>query len=210
MTTPKVNRVDVHADKLTIKTRVERAAKVAELAPTSTLYTSVPAVKTALDALVADGTALQNAEVQVTRDEAQASKSRAARDALLVAFDGTYDLSVATLEKHAAAPADLVGAGFADLQKAHYAVLPPLEVSATFDAAKGHVVIHLKHAPGMHSAYTEISPDPVGPATFKRLDGIGASHSLMGYAPGTYWVRVASVRGDQVSAWLGPVSVIVR
>ncbi len=32
----------------------------------------------------------------------------------------------------------------------------------------------------------------------------------MGYAPGTYWVRVASVRGDEVSSWLGPVSVIVR
>ncbi len=69
MTTPKVIRVDTHADKTSIKTRVDRAAKVAEVVPTSTLYTSVPAVKTVLDALVADGTSLQAAETQVTRDD---------------------------------------------------------------------------------------------------------------------------------------------
>src|SRR5215203_727482 len=81
---------------------------------------------------------------------------------------------------------------------------------AAFDAVKGRVQIHVNKAPGMQACVVEVSPDPAGASSWQRLPGFGAVHKLSGYAPGTYWVRAASARANQISDFAGPVSVIVR
>ena len=55
----------------------------------------------------------------------------------------------------------------------------------------------------------EISPDPLGASTFQPLAG-GYSRTLTGYAAGSYWVRMATVRGSAQSDWCAPVLVQVR
>lgn len=62
----------------------------------------------------------------------------------------------------------------------------------------------------MHNAVVDISADPTNPNSWTRLQGIGTVHTLSGYAPGTYWVRAASVRANEQSEFTSPVSVIVK
>jgi hypothetical protein len=63
---------------------------------------------------------------------------------------------------------------------------------------------------GKRQCAIEISPDPAGPATFKRLDGTGMTRALQGHAAGTWWVRAATLRAKEQSDWFGPVAVIVK
>jgi hypothetical protein len=55
-----------------------------------------------------------------------------------------------------------------------------------------------------------VAPDPIGPATYVELPGHGRVQRVAGYAPGTYWVRACTVRATARSAWVGPISVIVK
>jgi hypothetical protein len=206
----KAHRIDTSSDSVNSKSQIERATKVGEVAPTAELYQKQPQVKAVLDAYVAEAPLLVDAEAQVVKDDAQAAKSRGLRDALLATLSGTYGVAVATVEKYARSPSDVTACGFENLERAHYQVAPPVELFVTFDRAKEFIDILIKHAPGMHACHVELSPDPIGPATWKRLDGIAAEYHLSGYAPGTWWVRAQSVRGAEVSAWTGPVSVIVK
>ncbi len=70
--------------------------------------------------------------------------------------------------------------------------------------------VHVKWAVGPERCAIEISPEPVGDATWAQVEGNGCRRALAGYAPGTYWVRAASVRSTGKSAWCGPVAVIVK
>jgi hypothetical protein len=203
-------RVDTSVDTANSKAFTDRAAKVGEVAPSADLYNKQSDLKAALDALAAEGPQLVAAEAQVVKDEAQASKSRGARDALLLSISGTYNVAVATLEKHARNAADVTDCGFEKLERKHYPVIAPVDVLVKFDKAKERIDVNVKHAPGMHACHVELSPEPVGPNTWKRLDGIAAEYHLTGYAPGIWWVRAQSVRGAEVSPWFGPVSVTVK
>lgn len=206
---PKI-RVNVRADKLTVKTRTERTIKVGQLLQAFPLYQSHPPLKEALDALLRDGTALKDAEDQVTKDEAQAAKSRGLRDDRVHAFDRSYDVAVSLLEKHAQTAGDVESAGFLAGERTSHPLVPPLGLTAAFNYTTNRLEIRVKRAKGMTASYVEISPDPVGHNTYKRLDGISSFHEVAGYAPGTYWLRAASVRGQEVSAWIGPVSVLIK
>jgi hypothetical protein len=66
------------------------------------------------------------------------------------------------------------------------------------------------HDPRVLRDGVEISPNPAGPDTWKRLPGVAASRSIGGYPPGTYLVRAASAKGQAESSFTGPVSVVVK
>ena len=103
-------RVDVHGDKVTSKSRTERAIKIGQVAPSSSLYQGQATIKESLDTLIKEGIALAGAEDQVAKDDAQAQKSRGQRDTLLRDYDASYDVVVSHIEKHATTPADSVAA----------------------------------------------------------------------------------------------------
>ena len=203
-------RVNVRVDKLNTQSRTERAVKIGQLLSSFPLYQQIPTLKEAMDALLRDGASLATADDQVAKDEAQAMKSRAIRDAITRDFDASYDIVVSNLEKYAQKPADVESAGFLALERTKHQVMPPRELKAEFDYTKNVLQIRVKRAKGMQASFVEISPDPIGPNTYKRLDSIGTTHELKNYAPGTYWIRAASVRGAEMSPWLGPISVTIK
>jgi hypothetical protein len=91
-----------------------------------------------------------------------------------------------------------------------YPLVPPIGIQATYDASKGIIRIHVNRAPGPRACIVEVSQDPAGPGPWKRLPGFGAFQKLAGYAPGTYWIRVATARATELSDFAGPVAVIVK
>lgn len=203
-------RVATGDDKKTVASRTKRAGVVGTMGPKCALYSN-PACQAAIDAVAATGVSLAAAEVKVTADEAQAAKSRAARDTLIVSYDATYEVGVATIEQYATKPADISDAGFELLTRQKYTVEPPASFLVTFDAKKELIDIDVKHAAGMHAAFVEYTTDPISPTTvWKRVDGIASEYHLAGFAPGRYWFRACSVRGSDLSAWSVPVSVVVK
>jgi hypothetical protein len=203
-------RIDVQVDKQSIKTRTDRAGVVAKLTPGSALYQAQPTVQQAGVAVIAAGADLATADSAVKAAEGMLATARSAREAKVIDFDAAYDVYVANTEKHSVTAEDVQGVGLGVLQRGKYVLTQPAQVEARFDAVKSQIRLHVKQAPGMQACVVDVSPDPVGPATWTRLPGVGARQVLSGYAPGTYWVRAASVRASEQSEFTGPVSVIVK
>ena len=203
-------RVAVGDDKKTIASRTKRGGIVATMGPKCALY-ATPDCKTSIDAVAAAGVALAAADEQVTTDDAQAVKSRAARDGLVISYDATYDVGVATIEKYATKSTDITDAGFEGLTRNKYSVYMPVSLLVTFDPTKELINVDVKHATGMHSAFVEYTTDPITPTTvWKRIDGIASEYHLSAFAPGRYWFHACAVRGAELSAWTVPVSVVVK
>lgn len=212
MTTPKIQKfhVDVSADKANVKSRLDRLSKVGAMGPKSAIYLAKPDVKTAIDTLIVDGATLAKWSVQVGKDEAALNNSRAQ---LLVAthtVDGSYDVATSNLEKHATSASDIPETGFDLATRAKYTVEPPAKVEVDYDRTKELLDIYVTHAPGMQACFVEVSADPITDTSFKRVDGIAAEYHLAGYKPGNWWVRVASVRGAELSSWTKPIAVTVK
>ena len=209
MSTPPI-RVAVGDDKKTIASRTKRGGIVATMGPKCALY-ATPDCKTSIDAVAAAGVALAAADEQVITDDAQAVKSRAARDGLVISYDATYDVGVATIEKYATKPADVSDAGFELFARNKYALEMPVSLVVTFDPIKDLIDIDVKHAAGMHAAFVEYTADPISPTSvWKRIDGIAAEYHLPAFPPGRYWFHACAVRGADLSAFTLPVSVVVK
>jgi hypothetical protein len=203
-------RIATTDDRKTVSTRTGRASIVGTMGPKSALY-AIPEVKTAIDAIAADGLTLAAADTQVETDEAQVAKSRAARADLVIAFDSTLDVGVALVEKHATKPGDATDTGFVLFERSTYTVDLPASFTVEFDAKAETIDVHVRHAPGMHAVFVEWCADPVSATSvWKRIDGIAAEYHLTGFAPGRYWFRACSVRSAELSAWTTPVSVVVK
>jgi hypothetical protein len=147
----------------------------------------------------------------VVKDEAQAAKSRAARDGLISTFDATFEVAVSQIEKYAVKPSDVADSGFDLFERTKYEVETPLSLSVLFDAHKEEIDVLVKHAPGMHAAFVEYCLDPIGATNpWKRIDGIAAEYHLTGFAPGRYWFRACAVRSAELSPFTTPVPIIVK
>ncbi len=204
-------RIDMSEDKLSIKSRVDRAGVVAKLTPNSSLFQAEPSLQQAGAKVITAGTELATADAAVMSVEAQLATARKARDAKQAAFDSAFSVYVVNAATLAESPEDAASLGLpVAAAKASFPVAPPVDVQVSFDPVKEVVRILCKHAPGMHACVVEMSPDPAGPSTWKRLDGIGARHVVSGVAPGTYWVRAAGARASKHSAFTNPVAVIVK
>ena len=212
MTTPKKPKfhVDVSADKVNVKSRLDRLTKVQTMGLKSKLYASQPDVKKAIDTLLADGSVMANWSSQVGKDEAALANSRAQLQVAVHTCDGSYDVVTSNIEKHATVASDIPDTGFDEMIRAKYAVLPPAKVEVAYDRTKETLDVFVTHAPGMTACFVEISPEPLTATSFKRVDGIAAEYHLKEYTPGVYWVRAASVRGADLSTWTVPVAVTVK
>ena len=203
-------RVDVGADKISDKTRSERAEVVRSMATETPLYKTDPAFKDAIDKLVQSGVDLAAAEAQVTQLEAALMKARSTRDVRRNAYDKAHSLCSANVENHSSKAEDVLGFGFAVHTRTAHSFGPPINIEAKYDAAKDVLRIHVLYASGQHQCAIEISPDPATPGSYTRLDGTGVTQALSGYAPGTWWVRAATLRSKERSEWFGPVAVVVK
>jgi hypothetical protein len=208
--TIQTNRAEVAIDKKSPLTRTNRAQVVGTNGPNSPIWKTTPEVESAGTKVVGVGTALEEAEARVQATQSELDTAVNTRDAKVKEFDGVYDVYVALAESRATKPQDITGLGLALLTRSSYALAAPLGVEAVYNVIKERIRIHVNKTPGTYACVVEISQNPHDPASWKRLPGIGAVHNLSGYAPGTYWVRAASARANEVSEFTGPVAVIVK
>ena len=202
-------RVNVGVDKETVKSRVDRCTGVATAAPNSPIYQTKPEVKAACDALIARGALLAAADVAVQAAELALAKARGARDGVQAGCNAAYDVCVAQVEQNATTTEEVLGLGFLVLGRGSYEIAPPTEVRARFDSARNTIRIQVLRAPGMRSFVIEFSSD-VEPRTWTRLPGLGSRRAVANLAPGTYWIRAASVRANEQSEFSAPIAVTVR
>ena len=203
-------RVDVGSDKISDKTRSDRAEVVRSMATATPLYKTDPSFKDAVDKLIQCGEDLDAAEVQVTQLEAALIKAKSTRDVRRYAYDKAHGLCSTNVENYSTKPEDVHGFGFAVLTKSTQAFGPPINIEAKHDAAKDVLRIRVLYPSGQHQCAIEISPDPASPGSYTRLDGTGVLQVIEGYAPGTWWVRAATLRSKGRSEWFGPVAVVVK
>jgi hypothetical protein len=202
-------RVNVEADKTSIQSRGDRANLTTTVAPASLIYKTHAQLQESGLALGAAGVELTAANAALKAAKSALATARGVLGTKVLDFDAAYDVYVAHAEKFCTTPEDVTGLGLDVLDRGSYALAAPLEVLARFDVVTGLIHIHVKKAPGMRSCVVEISSNPADPTSWQRLPGVGAIHTLRGYAPGMYWVRAASVRAKDQSDFTARVAVIV-
>ena len=141
-------RVDVGADKVSDKTRSNRAEVVRSMATETPLYKTDPTFKEAVDKLVQAGVDLAAAEAHVTQLEAALVKARSSRDVRRNAYDKAYGLCSTNAENHSTKAEDIHGFGFALLTRTAQAFGPPINIEAKYDAIKEVLRIHVLYTSG--------------------------------------------------------------
>jgi hypothetical protein len=203
-------RVDVGADTVSTKALTDRAQVVGKMALITPLYLNNVAFKMSVDDYVASGTVLSAAETKVDNLEAALTQARGDRDTARAACKGCHAVCVAQVEKNSPTAADLQAYGFLQLEIVKLGSVLPTGILWTYDHVKALLDLHVQFPGRVRQCVIEVSTDPIGPATWHRLDGHGARRSLTGYAPGTYWVRAATSLAEGRSEWFGPVAVVVK
>ena len=204
-------RVRVGAEaKGSVKKRIDAGAVIATNAPTSAILTANQDVATAANNLIAVNTKLDAKDTKVKALDLQLGTERGALANLVVDWDAAYDVFVAVSRKFCLTAEDAKGLGLAAMGLTAYVLAMPLAVLVKYDVVKELIRIHVKRAPGQHDVHIQISPDPITATSWVDLEGRGVTAALAGYAPGTWWVRAASVRARERSDWTTPVSVIVK
>jgi hypothetical protein len=203
-------RVAQSGDKATHQARVNRAANVAQVAPTSAIWKAQPTLESAGNNLITLGTNLKAGLTAVSALESQLATARSNYGTLTLAYDVGYNAWVGSVEQYSTSPADVTGLGMLPLTLGEYVLEAPLGLTATYNPTTALINALVHRAPGLKQAVLQISTDPIGPATWKQLTGTGLRRALSGYAPGTYWLQAAHVRANTQSAWTAPVAVTVK
>jgi hypothetical protein len=203
-------RIDVSADKFSDDTRSARADVVRSMATATPLYKTDVAFKDSVDKLIQSGVSLAAADAQVTQLEALLLKARSSREVQRSSYDKAYNLCSTNVTNHSAGAEDVHGFGFAVLAKPAKTFGPPAGIEAKYDVAREVLRLHVLYTSGHQPCLIEISPDPATPESYVRLDGTGVTRKLAGYAPGTWWIRAATLRAKGRSEWFGPVPVVVK
>jgi hypothetical protein len=198
------------AAKGSVKKRVDAGAVIGANAPTSAILTANTDVQAAANALIAVNTKLDAQDTKVKSLDLELVTERGSLANLTVDWDSAYDVFVAVGRKYCVTAQDATSLGLAAVGAAVYVLAMPLAVLVKYDVVKELIRIHVKRAPGLRAVRIQISPDPITATSFVDLLGDGATAALAGYAPGTWWVRAASIRARECSDWTTPVSVIVK
>jgi hypothetical protein len=206
---PKKMRVRTGGDLKSTTTRLDRCVSINSALASSTLCQANTTVKTSAVTLLAAGVAVKAAEDAVTAAELVLATARDTRDTKVVAYDTAYGVLVSNVEQGATLAADVTGCGLVPGGSIAYDLAMPVSVTASYDHASAMLNVHVKNAPGMRASIVEIGSDPNGP-TWTQAKGVGAKRALPGYAPGTYWVRAASARGNDQSEFTAPIAVMVK
>ena len=190
---------------------VARAQLVGTMATTTALYQANVAFKNEVDAFVAAGVSLQTADTKVSNLEAALTQARGDRDTTRQTCKNCYDVVVSQVEKNSPTPAALQSYGFLHQEVVKLGAVIPSGILWTFDHKTGLLNLHVQYAgKGPRQCVIEISPDPIGAATYRRLDGHGVKRAVPGLAAGTYWVHAATSSADGRSDWFGPVAVVIK
>ncbi|MFT3775796.1 MAG: hypothetical protein QM820_61395 [Minicystis sp.] len=203
-------RVAREADKGSLKARENRSDLIEGSAPSSPIWQAQQPVQAAGKRVIAAGASLAAGEKLLQILEAQVATQRQLLVSLTAEWDEAHRLYATNVESFAIKPEDVTALGLPVLDKGTYALAAPIAVTAKFDAKADLLRIQVQRPPGKYTCRIEISPNPIGPDTFKEVKGHGARRALSGYAPGGYWVRAAMVDAGNQSDFTKPVFVVVK
>src|SRR5262245_19819477 len=175
--------IDISADKSSTPARTSRAQVIGLNGPSSDLWKTHPALADAGTKLVSIGAALGDADATVKSLEAQLAAARGLRDTKQDDFDVAYGVYVANAQTYAETPEDAASIGLVVRSKNKYPLVAPAGVDASFDLMKSEIQLHISKTPGVRTFAVEISSDPIGPGSWKRLPGAGAVQDLSDYTP---------------------------
>src|SRR5262249_36993539 len=148
---------------------------------TSPFYTSDPAFKAMADGYIALGTAFMGDHDKVKTADLVASQARSTRDNGRISLDGAYDTLVTGVMGRALTLEDIHACGFGtvSVEVVSQTIALPSDIQLRYDPKALAILVHVKWATkGRHQCILEISPDPIGPATWKRLDTSGVKVKL--------------------------------
>ena len=203
-------RVNVGADNANDKALTNRAQVVSTMATQTSLYQSNVAFKAEVDAYVASGVALTAMDTKVANIEATLTQARGDRDTARTTCKNCYAVVASQVEKNSPTPAALQSYGFELQTVVKQGAVLPTGIVWTFDHPTSLLHIHVEYAGKARPCLVEISPDPIGATTYRRLDGHGVKRAVPGLGPGTYWVHAATSSADGRSDWFGPVAVVIK
>ena len=199
------------AEGRTDKERIDTVLGILQMAPQSALYLQNPQIHAAIDAMSPLATALK------TKGEA-ANGLQLQLDALREDINGTrikYGRALGILRSNLEAAATTV-ADVATLGIVARLGAPPVPALTPPTGVK--IVLGKKHGQFTATAVSplkgvfgaQVSPDPVGPATWVDVTGTGKRRVVSGHPTGTLlWIRFRRVTGKGASDWCAPVPVTV-
>lgn len=200
---------DTGKDMADTATRVARGGKIGTLGTQSALYTGNPAVKAAVDSVVADTTALKSAQEADNTAQAAAGKARTALALAMSTWDGSYRVLTSTGSKVCKTADDGTSLGLLVRTTARNPLAPPIAIVLKQDKVKNLLRIHVKRAPGMDTVDVQMSSDPITATSWSTLDQNGAVHVVPNPPKGTIWIRAASRTAKGKSEWTTPVSIVI-
>jgi hypothetical protein len=206
-------RLDVSGDKADDEKRIARYKMVKDSAPKSAAYQNDPAFKAMVDVFLDQGQVFSTDLDNWEKAKHAAGVAETTADNSRTAYDAAYDVVGQGLLARSAGVEDIKACGFTAVAQEptsrEVTMLSGLTVK--FDPVISAIKVYATFPDkGRHQIYLEISPDPIGPSTFRRLDTTGIRQVLRGYAPGLWWIRAAAFRARMRSDWFGPVSVLVK
>jgi hypothetical protein len=192
--------------------RVSFAAMLAQVAPQSAIYTGNTPVKTAIDALVKAGAALEAAATAKETAKQVYFTAIGAEVAAQAAYDVAAGVVRGTLPLYCKTAQDLESLGCArKVKSASVPLVPPVLVTGRPDKDPGSIYTHAHRISGLFRYILEISVDPVTPTSWEEQPGGTATRKLTGLVSGKlYWLRWCTERGTKRSTWSVPISVTAK
>jgi hypothetical protein len=192
--------------------RANLLAGIQQLGPQSPLFAANPIIQTAVASLGQAGAALKTAEDAVTVDESKLQLDKVARDDARAKFDKALVLLKNLVENDAHTEADVTSMSFKlrGPKASKSPLTAPQGILVRLGKVHGQFTVSAKDTGTQKHYAAEISPDPVGPASWTGLPGSGKARTVTGYKSGmVVWVRFATLSKQQQSDWCTPVSVTV-
>ena len=191
--------------------RIETITGISKLAPQSVVYVQIPTIHAAVDAVIGIGVDLKNQGDQVTGLEKQLEEVKTLLEKTRIKYGRAIGILRTTCEGQDLSAADIASIGLTSRVGAPSvpALTPPTGVKVSL--GKTHGQFRASAVSTEHSKFgAQVSPDPVGPATWVDLPGTGKRRLITGHASGSLvWVRFRTVHKETVSDWCAPVPVTV-
>jgi hypothetical protein len=200
----------VSDDKKDIESRLKRKEALKGTLLTSPAIQTRPDLMVEIQTLVSIGDDLAGRDAKVKKLAEEHAIAEADRDQTTSQYDTQHRVCVRLVEKYSTSPEEARGMGFLPLEKATNLLAIPLGIVAKYDDDQKMLRVRINMPPGMESAHLEISTNPTDEASWKRVKGQGLRRRLLGYPPGTYWLRARSVVAEDESEFCAAVSVVVR
>jgi len=200
--------VKMNLSQLDILAKLTLIALIAKFAPTSSQYAGNADFQKAADKVIAHGPTLKKAHDDAETAQKAATAAITARETEVALADGDLNILRALAETIFKTEADFLANGLTKRDKSQpVPLVPPVTITVKPSRkVKGAIFSHAKVLPGLTRYVIAISLDPITATSWEVLTGGQARRTITGLQSGKgYWIKYATERGSDRSAWSDPV-----